>query len=284
MNKKLLAAAIAGTLAAPVAIADVAVSGSIRVALQGASDGTDTSWQVKNSGSRLRFKASEDLGNGQSAYVTYEFGVDAGKGTIATGNTNRLTEVGIKGGWGSIAMGSVWSTLWSHVGTHIDKSNAFGGQGYQGKYRINHAIRYKTSMGAMNLGVDVQAIPTDGTANTDDIDNASIGFGGSMGSLTYGVAWRDNGDSDYTGIGFGTKMGDLSISGGWSDVDGGNSGSNVNIGRIAGIWMSYGKVSGSDGALVANYHHKVGKSTTVRIEVKAQDDANAGILILRKEF
>ncbi|MBF40350.1 MAG: hypothetical protein CL399_02070, partial [Acidiferrobacteraceae bacterium] len=80
------------------------------------------------------------------------------------------------------------------------------------------------------------------------------------------------------------KMGDLSISGGWSDKDGGNSGSNINIGRIAGIWMSYGKVSGSDGALVANYHHKVGKSTTVRIEVKAQDDANAGILILRKEF
>ena len=39
-------------------------------------------------------------------------------------------------------------------------------------------------------------------------------------------------------------MGDLSISGGWSDVDGGNSGSNINIGRIAGIWMSYGKVSG----------------------------------------
>jgi len=173
----------------------------------------------------------------------------------------------------------VWSTLWSHVGTHIDKSNAFGGQGYQGKYRINHAIRYKTSMGAMNVGMDVQ-MPSGG----DDIDNASIGFGGSMGALKYGLAYRDDGDNDYTGIGFGTKMGDLSISGGWSDKDGGNSGSNINVGRIAGIWLSYGKVSGSDGALVANYHHKVGKSTTVRIEVKAQDDANAGILILRKEF
>ena len=279
MNKKLLAAAIAGTLAAPVAIADVAVSGSIRVAVEGASDGTDTSWAVKNSGSRLRFKASEDLGNGQSAYVTYEFGVDAGKGSIQTGNTSRLTEVGIKGGWGSIAMGSVWSTVWSMVGTHIDKSNAFGGQGYQGKYRINHAVRYKTSMGALNLGMDAQML-----SGGDDVDNASIGFGGSMGSLKYGLAYRDDGDNDYTGVGFGTKMGDLSISGGWSDKDGGNSGSNINIGRIAGIWMSYGKVSGSDGAFVANYHHKVGKSTTVRVEARAQDDNNAGILILRKEF
>jgi len=279
MNKKLLAAAIAGTLAAPVAIADVAVSGSIRVGVQGASDGTDTTWSIKNGGSRLRFKASEDLGNGQSAYVNYEFGVDAGKGAIQTGNTSRVTEVGIKGGWGSIAMGSLWSTVWSMVGTHIDKSNAFGGQGYQGKYRINHAVRYKTSMGALNLGMDAQML-----SGGDDVDNASIGFGGSMGSLKYGLAYRDDGDNDYTGIGFGTKMGDLSISGGWSDKDGGNSGSNINIGRIAGIWMSYGKVSGSDGAFVANYHHKVGKSTTVRVEARAQDDNNAGIVILRKEF
>ena len=119
MNKKLLAAAIAGTLAAPVAIADVAVSGSIRVGVQGASDGTDTTWQIKNSGSRLRFKASEDLGNGQSAYVNYEFGVDAGKGAIQTGARSRLTEVGVKGGWGSIAMGSVWSTQWSLSLIHI---------------------------------------------------------------------------------------------------------------------------------------------------------------------
>ena len=279
MNKKLLAAAIAGTLAAPVAIADVAVSGSIRVGVQGASDGTDTTWQIKNSGSRLRFKASEDLGNGQTSYVTYEFGVDAGNGSIGGGSRNRLTEVVIKGGWGSVSLGSQWSTQWSMVGTHIDKSHAFGGQGYQGQYRMNNSVRYKTSMGALAVGIDGQM-----RSGGDDVDSATVGFGGSMGALKYGMAWRDNGDSDYTGIGFGTKMGDLSISGGWSDVDGGNSGSNINIGRIAGIWMSYGKVSGSDGALVANYHHKVGKSTTVRIEVKAQDDANAGILILRKEF
>jgi predicted porin len=279
MNKKLLAAAIAGTLAAPIAMADVAVSGSIRVGLQGASDGTDTTWQVKNGGSRLRFKASEDLGNGQSAYVTYEFGVDAGAGHIQTGKTSRLTEVGIKGGWGSLAMGSVWGSQWSFVGTHINPSNAFGGQGYQGQYRIANAIRYKTSMGALNVGLDVQ-MPSGG----DDVDKATVGFGGNMGGLKYGFAWQDNGDSDYTGIGFGAKMGDVKLSGGWSDVDGGNSGSNINIGRLAGIWMSYGKVSGSDGAFVANYHHSVSKSTTVRLEARAQDNNNAGIIILRKEF
>ena len=134
-------------------------------------------------------------------------------------------------------------------------------------------------MGAMNVGMDVQ-MPSGG----DDIDNATIGFGGSMGALKYGFAWRDNADSDYTGIGFGTKMGDMKISGGWSSVDGGNSGSNVNIGGLAGMWWSYGKVSGSDGALVGTYIHKVSKSTSVRLEARAQDDNNAGIVILRKEF
>ena len=279
MNKKLLVAAIAGTLAAPIAIADVAVSGSIRVGLQGASDGTDTTWQVRNGGSRLRFKASEDLGNGQAAYVTYEFGVDAGGGSIGGGARNRLTEVGIKGGWGSLSLGSQWSTQWSMVGTHIDKSQAFGGQGYQGQYRMNNSIRYKTSMGALAVGVDAQM-----RSGGDDVDSATIGFGGSMGSLKYGVAWRDNGDSDYTGIGFGANLGDMKLSGGWSSVDGGNSGSNINIGGIAGMWFSYGKVSGSDGALVGTYIHKVGKSTSVRLEAKAQDDDNRGIVILRKEF
>lgn len=279
MNKKLLVAAIAGTLAAPIAIADVAVSGSIRVGLQGASDGTDTTWQVRNGGSRLRFKASEDLGNGQAAYVTYEFGVDAGGGSIGGGSRNRLTEVGIKGGWGKLSMGSQWSTQWNMVGTHIDKSQAFGGQGYQGQYRMNNSVRYQTSMGALAVGIDAQM-----RSGGDDIDSATVGFGGSMGSLKYGVAWRDNGESDYTGIGFGTKMGDIKLSGGWSSVDGGNSGSNINIGGLAGMWWSYGKVSGGDGALVATYIHKVSKSTSVRIEGRSQDDNGAGIVILRKEF
>ena len=61
MNKKLLAVAVAGTLAAPMALADVSTSGSIRVGVE-ASDGD---WAVVNGGSRLRFKASEDLGNGK---------------------------------------------------------------------------------------------------------------------------------------------------------------------------------------------------------------------------
>jgi len=282
MNKKLLAAAIAGTLVAPVAIADVAVSGSIRVALVGDSDGTNTEWNIGNSGSRLRFKANEDLGNGSSGYVNYEFGVDAGNGSIGGGSRNRLTVVGVKGNWGNLSMGSQWSTQWQMVGNFIDKSNAFGGQGYQGQYRMANSVRFRTELGALDLGVDAQ-MPSGG----DDIDRATVGLGGDLGAVKWGVAWQNNGDSDYTGIGLSATLGNIKLSGGWSDIDGGNSGSNINIGGLAGMWFSYGKVKGTDGALVGNYSHKIGgkgSRTSIKIEGKAQDNDNRGIVILRKDF
>jgi predicted porin len=283
MNKKLLALAIAGTLASPMAVADVAVSGSIRVALSGAqiaAGGTD--WGVKDGTSRLRFKASEDLGNGQTAFANYEFRVDAGKGSWVVGNTQRVTEVGIKGGWGRLGMGSQWSTLWGAVGTHIDLSNVYGGGAYLGQYRMNHSIKYSTNMGAMGLSVDAQMTP----GTDDDIDRSTVGLTGSMGAIGYGVAWQNRAASgDYTGVGIGVKMGDIKINAAWEDVDGVDTSTNVNIGRLGGILLAYGKKdTAADGAFWANYHHNISKSVTTRIEIRAQKDANAASVILRKEF
>jgi len=282
MNKKLLAVAIAGTLASPMAIADVAVSGSIRVALAGSQVAAGgTSWAVKDGTSRLRFKASEDLGNGQTAFANYEFRVDAGKGSLVTGNTQRVTEVGIKGGWGRLGMGSQWSTLWGAVGTHIDLSNVYGGGAYLGQYRMNHSIKYSTNMGAMGLSVDAQ-MDTDAT---DNIDKSTVGLTGSMGAIGYGVAWQNRATSgDYTGVGIGVKMGDIKVNAAWEDIDGGDTSTNVNIGRLGGVLLAYGKLDSGDGAFWANYHHQISKSVTTRIEVRAQEDANAASIILRKEF
>ena len=67
MQKKLIAAAVAGALVAPAAIADghgVAVSGSIRTGVEY----TGSEWVVADNFSRLRFKASSDLGNGRRRY------------------------------------------------------------------------------------------------------------------------------------------------------------------------------------------------------------------------
>ena len=285
MNKKLLAVAIAGALASPMAIADVAVSGSIRVQLQGQQQaGGGTHFQVVDGTSRIRFKASEDLGNGSSAFANYEFRVDAGKGSLVTGNTQRVTEVGIKGGFGRLGMGSQWSTLWGAVGNHIDLSNVYGGGAYLGQYRMNHSIKYSTNMGAMGLSVDVQM----NTDTADDVDRATVGLTGSVGAINYGVGWQARADSvnsgDYTGVGIGVKMGDLKFNAAWEDVDGVDTSTNVNIGRIAGVLLAYGKKDSGDGMFWANYHHSISKTVSVRLEARAQTDKNAASIILRKDF
>ncbi|MBT6657862.1 MAG: porin, partial [Proteobacteria bacterium] len=151
MHKKLIAAAVAGALAAPVAVADVAVSGSIRTGVL--YDGTE--WSVADNFSRLRFKASSDLGNGQSAFMNYEFRVNSAQGSIVTGDTQRLSYVGIKGDWGQLSMGSQWSTLFNTVGTFIDPSNRFGGVGYWGngggQYRMKESVYLSTQLGGLSV-------------------------------------------------------------------------------------------------------------------------------------
>ena len=182
MNKKLLAVAVAGTLAAPMALADVSTSGSIRVGVE-ASDGD---WAVVNGGSRLRFKASEDLGNGQTAFTTYEFGVDAAGGSIGGGSTNRVTLVGLKGDWGSISLGSQWSATFRAVGTFACIHSRYGCSGYQGKYRIGESVVFSTNAGPLWIIADAQM---DGSS-TANIDNASIGGTMTLGGVKIGAAYR----------------------------------------------------------------------------------------------
>ncbi|MFT5114128.1 MAG: putative porin, partial [Parasphingorhabdus sp.] len=79
MNKKLIAIAVAGTLAAPLAQAashgDAANwYGRINTGIS-IVDADGTTVDIKNISSRFGVKGSEDLGNGLSAVYRYEFGV-----------------------------------------------------------------------------------------------------------------------------------------------------------------------------------------------------------------
>ena len=210
MQKKLIAAAIAGALATPLAVADVAVSGSVRGAVK--YDGS--SWTMGNAGSRLRFKANSDLGNGQSAFVNYEFGVDSGKGSIQTGKTSRLAYVGIKGDWGQLSLGAQWSTMFNVVGTYIDKSNIHGGLGYwgngSGPYRNANAVYVSTNIGG--FGISADAVMSSGG---DDIDAGTIGTNINVGAVSMGLAYGDHSNGkDMTGVGAAINLAGIGLSGG----------------------------------------------------------------------
>ena len=123
MKKKLIVAAIAAAMVAPMAaMADATVYGKVRVATQYHDrDGqewwdddedvlervSNDTWGMEDQVSRLGIKGSEDLGNGLKAIYQMEFGVNVGDGLGKSGNfwSQRNSYVGLAGGWGTFLMG-----------------------------------------------------------------------------------------------------------------------------------------------------------------------------------
>ena len=279
MQKKLIAAAVAGALATPVAIADVAVSGSIRTGVEY----TGSEWVVADNFSRLRFKASSDLGNGQSAYMGYEFRVNSAQGSLVTGNTQRLSYVGIKGDWGSLSLGSQWSTLFNTVGTFVDKSNRYGGLGYWGEgggqYRMRDSVALMTNLGGFSISADAQM-----NAGGDDLDRATIGTNISVGGVSIGAAWQDHGNADFTGIGASISLAGVGLSAGYSDVNGAGSGFGINA-KVAGITVAYEETdSVADANIWGHYAIGLGGGAKAIIELMNDGTDTKGIGMLRMDF
>jgi predicted porin len=105
MNKKIIVAAIAAAVAAPMAaMADATVYGKIKVATQftDRSHGVGDSWGLQDQVSRVGIKGSEDLGNGLKAIYKLEFGTDVASSFTWSG---RNAYVGLAGGWGTALAG-----------------------------------------------------------------------------------------------------------------------------------------------------------------------------------
>jgi len=125
MNKKLMAVAVAGALAAPVAMAqsNVTISGRMSVGVdsysaQGATTaggGIVSRSRVWDNGSRLIIQGNEDLGNGLKAvfYTETGFNADNGLSTANNGGTStqvgnigsRIAFAGVEGGFGKLTFG-----------------------------------------------------------------------------------------------------------------------------------------------------------------------------------
>jgi len=118
MNKKLVAVAVAGLLAAPLAAqaqtANVTLYGRLNLDMEVVNAKQDVSggsikqnmFFVKSNSSRLGVRGSEALGGGLSAVFQIESSVGAanGGGGGATLGT-RETFVGLQGGWGTVKLG-----------------------------------------------------------------------------------------------------------------------------------------------------------------------------------
>jgi predicted porin len=125
MNKTLIAMAVAGVMAAPMAAqADATVYGKIHVSIDSGDTGGQDAGANKASGTffqsnsgRVGVKGSEDLGGGLKAVWQFESNASFGSGSTSFGGRNSF--LGLAGGWGSF-IGGKHDTPFKSVGRWFD--------------------------------------------------------------------------------------------------------------------------------------------------------------------
>jgi predicted porin len=217
MNKKLVAVAVAGVLAAPLAAqaqtANVTLYGRLNLdaeVVNGRPAGTNISnpnvYRVSSNSSRLGVRGTESLGGGLNAIFQLESSInaDAGGGTLA----GRETFVGLQGSWGTLKIGnflapyddihpifgnvptlttSILATanVWANNGGYAKTTGAFDA-------RLGNSVRYDSPNIAGFTG-SVQIAAMEGVApSTPQAYVLSMGGFYNNGPLQVGLAYESN--------------------------------------------------------------------------------------------
>ncbi len=93
------------------------------------------------------------MSDGLSAVYQFETGIDIN--TANQDDKGRLSNVGLSGGFGTLAVGRIWSASDNHVGSIIDNSHWLGADEVTG--RIGNVISYSVDVGSVSLQADVVA-------------------------------------------------------------------------------------------------------------------------------
>lgn len=116
MKKSLIALAVAGAFAAPVAMADVKIGGEIDVNYEQFDNGANSGLQANDTHSRWWMDAMDDIGGGM--WVLGHFEIDQGVAT-PRGMNNRNSFIGLKGDFGMVKIGTE-EGIYEQLGYQID--------------------------------------------------------------------------------------------------------------------------------------------------------------------
>jgi len=198
MKKTLIAAGIAAAMAAPAAFAEVTISGAIEqnfVKSDSATPAVDGDWRGSTDNS-VTFAASEDLGNGMTAFASITLDVDGGSGA-SDGTTTKDEKAGIKGSFGTVVVGRMESLSEGKVSGMLDQfeiSSIEDTGDYAG--RANDAIAYVSpTMNGFHFAVAGFAVDNDATAgalNNDTFDATDLYAEYANGPLTLRVGYEDH--------------------------------------------------------------------------------------------
>lgn len=218
MNKKLVALAVAGALALPVAAqaqtANVTLYGRVNMDVEVVNgrqvNGSNPNvFRVSSNSSNFGIRGTESLGGGLSAIFQIESGVpwDVGGGTLAT----RDSFLGLQGPWGRVRLGiyhlpydglhDIFGSL-PTLETGILASSAIWAQGAEstanGTFdnRVGNSIRYDTPvMSGLKAAVSYSSGENAGHAG---VISANVMY--QNGPIEAGAAWRHNKDFRVAGF------------------------------------------------------------------------------------
>ena len=294
-----IALAVAGTVAAPVAVQAGAdeLYASARVGLWNVDQGGINDMDVRSFSSRFGARGETDLGNGLTGFGRYEWDVDFNNDIGEDDISVRHRYVGLKGDFGSVTLGQTYHTFYNFVVGPTDIPwwhSGYAMVSYTG--RTDNAITYAGGTGEISFGVSAYFTP-DTEEESPDVLEAGVSFG--IGDMTLGIAVQttqadlDDGtgtligndnDEDVIGLALtGIALGDLSLGFGVQSQDDDTSYQvHVDIGNIYVHFEmenldadSPDSVSGDDEDRVSatlGYTQSLGRKTTMYYELNNVDN------------
>lgn len=205
MKKSLIALAIMGGMSgAAMAQSTVSVYGVVDLGLQHSKSGDSKVTGIDSglqSGSRLGFKGTEDLGNGLKANFVLESGINADTGTYGQGNTafGRQAWLGLEGDFGAVKLGRQYTPIRNALLAVDPFALASAGSlsriamnGQVGEIeRVNNSVVYELGKNSLGLTGAVQY----GFGESPDSmsKDHSVGFavGYKYNALDLGVAYNE---------------------------------------------------------------------------------------------
>lgn len=150
-----IAMAVAGTVAAPVAVQAGAdeVYASARIGVWSQDTAGESELDIRSFSSRFGAKGETDLGNGMTGFGRYEWDVDLGEGG---GLGVRHRYVGLKGDFGSVLIGQTYHTFYNFNVGVVDQPwwhSGYNMVAYTG--RTDNALTYAGGTGNISFGVSL---------------------------------------------------------------------------------------------------------------------------------
>ncbi len=203
-----IAMAVAGTVAAPVAVQAGAdeIYASARVGIMHDDTGGVADANIRSFSSRFGMKGETDLGNGMTGYGHYEWDVDLGADTDDGDIGLRHRYVGLKGDFGNVYIGQTYHAFYNHVVGPADPqywNSDFAWINYVG--REDKFITYTSGAGAVSWSISAAMTPD---SEEDTPDEIQIGVSFPLGDTTLGIAVH-NTAADLNGPGAADDTGSL---------------------------------------------------------------------------